>query len=104
MSHRTIFFRILAESFKQGCQYCILRVEVNIFRKDIFYWNKLSISIYFTILRKKILDIQRKKSRLSELHLICPEAKLYEKMFFFWIRYNFTHLFGLWRKHIQKFG
>ena len=98
------FFRILAESFKQGCQYCILRVEVNIFRKDIFYWNKLSISIYFTILRKKILDIQRKKSRLSELHLICPEAKLYAKMFFFWIRYNFTHLFGLWRKHIQKFG
>ena len=82
MSHRTNFFRILAESFKQGCQYCILRVEMNIFRKDIFYWNKLSISIYFTILRKKILDIQRKKSRLSELHLICPEAKLYEKMFF----------------------
>ena len=81
-SHRTIFFRILAESFKQGCQYCILRVEMNIFRKDIFYWNKLSISIYFTILRKKILDIQRKKSILSELHLICPEAKLYEKMFF----------------------
>ena len=83
MSKRTIFFRILAESFKQGCQYCILRVEMNIFRKDIFYWNKLSISIYFTILRKKILDIQRKKSILSELHLICPEAKLYEKMFFF---------------------
>ena len=82
MSHRTIFFRILAESFKQGCQYCILRVEMNIFRKDNFYWNKLSISISFTILRKKILDIQRKKSRLSELHLICPEAKLYEKMFF----------------------
>ena len=83
MSHRTIFFRILAESFKQGCQYCILRVEMNIFRNDVFYWNKLSISIYFEILRKKILDIQRKKSRLSELHLICPEAKLYEKMFFF---------------------
>ena len=76
------FFRILAESFKQGCQYCILRVEMNIFRNDTFYWNTISISIYFRILRKKILDIQRKKSRLSKLHLICPEAKLYEKMFF----------------------
>ena len=76
------FFRILVESFKQGCQYCILRVEMNIFRNDIFSWNTISISTYFRILRKKILDIQRKKSRLSELHLICPEAKLYEKMFF----------------------
>ena len=55
------FFRILAENFKHRCQYCILRVETNNFRKDIFYWNELSISIYFKILRKKILDIQRKK-------------------------------------------
>ena len=53
-------FRILAEIFKQNCQYCILRVEMNNFRKDIFYWNKLSISNCFRILRKKILDIQRK--------------------------------------------
>ena len=25
------------------------------------------------------------------------------KNVFFWIRYNFTHLFGLWIKHIPKF-
>ena len=75
------FFRILAESFKQGCKYCILRVEINNFRKDIFYWNKLSISFYFRILRKKILDIQQKKPRLSELYSTCPESKVYEKMF-----------------------
>ena len=34
---------------------------MNNFRKDIFDWNKLSTSICFKILRKKILDIQRKK-------------------------------------------
>ena len=75
-------FRILAENFKQGCQYCVLRVEMNKLRKDIFFWKTLSVSISFRILRKTILDIQQKKARPPQLHLTCPEAKMYEKRFF----------------------
>ena len=56
-------FWILAENFKQGCQYCILRVEINDFRKDIFFWNKLSVSISFRILSEKSWDNQQKKVR-----------------------------------------
>ena len=93
------FYRILAESFKQGCKYCILRVEINNFRKDIFYWNKLSISIYFRILRKKILDIQQKKNQDFQnciQHVRSPRCM---KKCFFWISHNFTHLFGLRETH-----
>ena len=89
MSHRKKIFRILAESFKQGCKYCILRVEINNLRKNIFYWNKLSISIYFRILRKKILDIQRKKNQDFQnciQHVRIPRCM---KKCFFWISYNF---------------
>ena len=76
-------FRILAQTFKQGCQFCIFRVEMTKLRKDIFFWKTLSDSLSFRILRKKFLDNQRKKSRPSELHLTCLEAKMYEKIFFF---------------------
>ena len=99
MSHRTIFFRILAESFKQGCKYCILRVEINNFRKDIFYWNKLSISIYFRILRKKILDIQLKKTKTFRTVFNMSGVQGVWKNVFFWISHNFTHLFGLRETH-----
>ena len=83
LCHIEQIFWILAESFKEGCQYCILRVEMKNFRKDIFFWKIPSVSISFRILRKKDLDIHQKVSRPSGLHLTCPESKMYEKMFFF---------------------
>ena len=50
--------------------------------ENIFFWKKLSVSISFRILRKKNLDNHQKISRPSDLHLTCPEAKMYEKFFF----------------------
>ena len=70
------FFRILAESFKQGCQYRVLRVEMNYFRKDNFYWNKLSISISFRILKKKIFKIRRKKIKTFRTAFNMPGGQI----------------------------
>ena len=78
-------FWILAENFEQGCQYCILRVKMNNFRKDILYWNKLKISICCRIFRKKNWTFSEKKlSELTKLHKPFPEAQFEENMFF-WI-------------------
>ena len=76
--------KISPDNSQQGCQYCNLRVEMNNLRRNNFFSKKLSISIYFRILRTKSLNIQcKKKSGPSELHLTCPEAKLNEKLFLF---------------------
>ena len=77
-------FRILAESIKQRCQYCIFRVELNNFRKDIFYWNKLSISIYFRILRKKLLGNRRKKIKTFRTAFNLSAGQIVWKNVFFW--------------------
>ena len=76
-------FRFLAENFQQGCQFCNLRVEVINFLRNIFYSNKLSISIFVAFWGRSVWTISEKKSGVSDLHLTCPESKLDEQKFFF---------------------
>ena len=91
-------FWILIEIIKQGCQYCNLRVEMLNIRRNIFFSNKQSISIYFSFLRNKSLDIQRKQIiRTYRNAFNVFGGKLERKNVLFSKRYNFTHLFGLWR-------
>ena len=82
MSHRTKFFGFWLKISDRDVNTAFFRIEMNKLRKDIFFWKTLSVSISFRILRKTILDIQQKKARPPQLHLTCPEAKMYEKRFF----------------------
>ena len=76
-------FRFLAEIFQQGCQFCNLRVEVINLLRNIFFSNKLSISIFLAFWGRSVWTISEKKSEVSDLHLTCPESKLDEQKFFF---------------------
>ena len=97
-------FWILSENYKQGCQNCILCVEMNKFRKNIFFWKKLSVSISFRLLRKKNLDIQRKKCQDCPNWIWSVRWQNLKKNVFFWCSYKCTQLFGQWWKHIPNFG
>ena len=68
--------KISPDNSQQGCQYCNLRVEMNNLRR-IFFSNKLSIWIYFRVWGLRFCTFSAKKSGSSELHLTCPEAKLF---------------------------
>ena len=80
-SNWTKSFGFSLKLLNRDVNYCILRVGMNEFRKDFFFWKKLSVSISFRILRKKILDIQRKKVRTVLTGFERSGGKIWGKIF-----------------------
>ena len=51
-----------------------------------------------------VWTFSEKKIRTFRTALNVSGGKIGWKNVFFWISFNFAHLFGLWRKHIRIFG
>ena len=93
--------KISPDKFQQGFPYCNLRVEMNNLRRNIFFWKKLSVSLYSRIFRTMSLDIQRKKNQDFQncIERVRRQNRLKKK--FFLDFFDFAHLFGVGRKHIR---
>ena len=85
ISHWTQHFGLWLKFLKRDVNTAFSASGLNSLRKNIVFWNKPSISIYFRILRTKSLDIQQKKISIFKTAFNLSGGKIGRKNVFFGI-------------------